>query len=126
MTFERPLLRTLLERLQEPRNRIHILSGPRQVGKTTLSMKDLEKIEDPKVQAIKEVVEKRGIFLILTSSGYPFNIALYPTHTSTSRISILSFEDPRFFRLSVIKPTSPVDFTCVPPQGTFANPSICQ
>jgi predicted AAA+ superfamily ATPase len=52
--FERPLLHSLLERLSEPRQKIQILSGARQVGKTTLSLQALKKINSPHLYAIAE------------------------------------------------------------------------
>lgn len=54
MTFERPILQTLVDRLKEPRQKIQILSGPRQVGKTTLSVQALKKITQPYLHVIAE------------------------------------------------------------------------
>ncbi len=54
ITFERPLLQTLLVRLQEPRQKMQILSGPRQVGKTTLSQQALKKMKQPYLYVIAE------------------------------------------------------------------------
>ncbi len=39
--FHRPQLVTLIQRLQEPRRFLQILSGPRLVGKTTLARQAL-------------------------------------------------------------------------------------
>jgi predicted AAA+ superfamily ATPase len=38
MDFQRPLLNTLLMRMEEPRKFIQVLAGSRQVGKTTVAM----------------------------------------------------------------------------------------
>jgi len=54
MNFERPILETLIQRLKESRQKIQILSGPRQVGKTTLSVQALKKITQPYLQVIAE------------------------------------------------------------------------
>ncbi|MCI4373333.1 MAG: ATP-binding protein [Thermoplasmata archaeon] len=45
--FQRPLLGTLLKRLKEPRRFIQVLSGPRQVGKTTLAQQGILASEIP-------------------------------------------------------------------------------
>jgi len=54
MIYERPILETVLNRLKEKRNKIHILSGARQVGKTTLVHQVLNKIDAPKIYAMAE------------------------------------------------------------------------
>jgi predicted AAA+ superfamily ATPase len=54
MTFERPILSTLIERLNEKRTNMHILSGARQIGKTTLILQALDKINQPHWHAIAE------------------------------------------------------------------------
>ena len=54
MIFERPILQMLIQRLQEPRQKMQILSGSRQVGKTTLSNQALKKITQPYLQVIAE------------------------------------------------------------------------
>ncbi len=54
MIFERPILEVLIQRLREPRQKMHILSGARQVGKTTLSTQALKKITEPYLQVIAE------------------------------------------------------------------------
>lgn len=46
-TYTRPLLQTLLARLQEPRSFIQTLIGPRQVGKTTLAAQLVERLGVP-------------------------------------------------------------------------------
>ncbi|MCL1834891.1 MAG: hypothetical protein FWG48_01910 [Oscillospiraceae bacterium] len=38
MEYQRPLLTTLLKRLEEPRRFIQVITGPRQVGKTTIAL----------------------------------------------------------------------------------------
>ena len=38
MSYQRPLLKTLLGRIQEPRKFIQVIAGPRQVGKTTIAL----------------------------------------------------------------------------------------
>ncbi|MBS0620057.1 MAG: ATP-binding protein [Verrucomicrobia bacterium] len=43
----RPIFRSLLARLKEPRQRIQVLLGPRQVGKTTLALQAAEEIDRP-------------------------------------------------------------------------------
>ena len=43
----RPVFKTLLQRLKEPRKFIQVLLGPRQVGKTTLALQVAEAIEKP-------------------------------------------------------------------------------
>lgn len=54
MTYERSILQTILKRLQEKRNKIHILSGARQVGKTTLIHQALHKINTPNIYKMAE------------------------------------------------------------------------
>lgn len=44
---KRPLFKTLLGRLQEPRHLMQVLLGPRQVGKTTLVLQAAEEINKP-------------------------------------------------------------------------------
>lgn len=45
--FKREIYNTLLSRLQEPRRFIQVLSGPRQVGKTTLTHQVIEALDMP-------------------------------------------------------------------------------
>jgi len=45
MEYQRPLLKTLRERINEPRKFIQVISGPRQVGKTTLALALRDKID---------------------------------------------------------------------------------
>jgi predicted AAA+ superfamily ATPase len=45
--MKRALYEPLLQRLREPRKRIQVLLGPRQVGKTTLALQAAEEIEKP-------------------------------------------------------------------------------
>lgn len=54
MTFERSFVNKLFERLAEPRRCIHILSGARQVGKTTLCTQTLAKLSVPQHYVIAE------------------------------------------------------------------------
>ena len=49
--FQRKLLTLLIKRLQEPRSFIQILSGPRQVGKTTLALQASTLLSIPHVYA---------------------------------------------------------------------------
>ena len=42
--YKRPLFRTLLSRLKEPRRFLQVLSGPRQVGKTTLARQAMDAV----------------------------------------------------------------------------------
>ena len=44
---KRPIFKKLFERLQEPRNFIQVLLGPRQVGKTTLALQVVDEIKKP-------------------------------------------------------------------------------
>lgn len=45
--YSRPILDTLITRLQEPRRFMQVLMGPRQVGKTTLARQVMERLEMP-------------------------------------------------------------------------------
>ncbi|HRN58051.1 MAG TPA: AAA family ATPase [Agriterribacter sp.] len=45
--FVRPHLQELIQRIQEPRNFVQVVMGPRQVGKTTLVVQLAEKIKIP-------------------------------------------------------------------------------
>lgn len=49
--YERTMLKTLLERLAEPRRFIQVLAGPRQVGKTTLARQAMAAIGDTAIYA---------------------------------------------------------------------------
>ncbi len=44
MMFERPYIQQLINRLNEPRTFIQVLMGPRQVGKSTLTVQVLSKL----------------------------------------------------------------------------------
>lgn len=46
--FVRPHLQELIQRIQEPRNFIQVVMGPRQVGKTTLVTQLADKISMPR------------------------------------------------------------------------------
>jgi predicted AAA+ superfamily ATPase len=52
--FERSILTTLVDRLAEPRGKIQILSGARQVGKTTLAIQALDRLDQPHLHIIAE------------------------------------------------------------------------
>lgn len=54
MTFERPVIKTILKRLKEDRRRIQILFGARQVGKTTLILQALKQCNQPHLYKIAE------------------------------------------------------------------------
>jgi predicted AAA+ superfamily ATPase len=54
MNFERPHLKTILKRLKEPQNKMQILLGARQVGKTTLIHQAIKKIDIPSHYVIAE------------------------------------------------------------------------
>ena len=45
--FERPLVSTILARLREPRTRIQVVVGPRQVGKTFAMQQALRRFKGP-------------------------------------------------------------------------------
>ena len=45
MEYQRPLVNRLLARIQEPRRFIQVVAGPRQVGKTTMAISLLSKLE---------------------------------------------------------------------------------
>lgn len=45
--FQRPICRTLVSRLKEPRRFLQVLAGPRQVGKTTLARQAMESLAMP-------------------------------------------------------------------------------
>lgn len=52
--YERPILQAILTRLHESRSKIQILSGARQVGKTTIIQQALKKIKQPYLYSIAE------------------------------------------------------------------------
>ena len=47
MTYQRAMVKTLLERMNEPRRFLQILTGPRQTGKTTAVRQALQEIRLP-------------------------------------------------------------------------------
>lgn len=52
--FKRAIFQTILKRLKEPRRYIQVLSGPRQVGKTTLSLQVAEALDLPHHYAVAD------------------------------------------------------------------------
>ncbi len=58
--FSRPALDAIVARWSEPRRFIHVLAGPRQVGKTTLAGQALDRIELPSRYASADDVAGRG------------------------------------------------------------------
>ena len=58
--FARPALARVVSRWSEPRRFIHVLAGPRQVGKTTLAHQALEQIDLPSRYASADDVAGRG------------------------------------------------------------------
>lgn len=54
MNFERPILRKILDRINESQNKMQILLGARQVGKTTLIHQALKKLTVPSQYVIAE------------------------------------------------------------------------
>jgi predicted AAA+ superfamily ATPase len=44
---KRPVFKTLLSRISEPRHLMQVLLGPRQVGKTTLALQAAEESDKP-------------------------------------------------------------------------------
>lgn len=59
--FTRPQLATLIDRLREPRRHLQVVSGPRQVGKTTLARQALDRIDLPHQYASADQPSLRGI-----------------------------------------------------------------
>lgn len=57
--FERPVLGQIVRRWSEPRRFVHVLAGPRQVGKTTLALQALERIDLPSRYASADDVAGR-------------------------------------------------------------------
>ena len=45
--YKRPIYKTIVQRMSEPRRFIQVLSGPRQTGKTTLAHQVLEDLSVP-------------------------------------------------------------------------------
>lgn len=58
--FERPHLQLFIKRIQEPRNFIQVLTGPRQVGKTTMVRQLLDKIHIPGMLLSADAVAAPG------------------------------------------------------------------
>lgn len=61
--FERPLVRTIVERLAEPHGKIQILMGPRQTGKTTALLQAMEQIALPVHFATASQVQTSGAWI---------------------------------------------------------------
>ena len=59
--FTRPQLATLIDRLEGPRRHLQVVSGPRQVGKTTLARQALDRIDLPHRYASADQPSLRGI-----------------------------------------------------------------
>ncbi len=57
--FERPILGQIVRRWSEPRRFVHVLAGPRQVGKTTIATQALERIDLPSRYASADDVAGR-------------------------------------------------------------------
>ena len=55
--FQRPHFQVLATRLQEPRNVIQVLAGPRQVGKTTLAKELQKRLNKPSIYLDLELDE---------------------------------------------------------------------
>jgi len=60
MTFERPYIQVLVDRLKEPRTLIQVLMGPRQVGKTTLAGQALARIGGPQLFISADAIPNTG------------------------------------------------------------------
>lgn len=60
-SYTRPQLRMLLGRLREPRRHIQVISGARQVGKTTLALQATERLEAPHTFASADQPSLRGV-----------------------------------------------------------------
>src|SRR3989338_8838151 len=58
--YKRPIYKTLLKRLQEPRRFIQVLAGPRQVGKTVLARQLIEALTIPSHYASADEPTLRG------------------------------------------------------------------
>lgn len=60
MTYQRPYFSTLASRLEEPRNFIQVVAGPRQVGKTTLVQQVCDSLSLPVQMASADEPTLRG------------------------------------------------------------------
>jgi uncharacterized protein len=58
--FERPHIQQLIARLNEPRNFIQVIMGPRQVGKSTLTTQLLDKLNIPHLYVSADAVTTSG------------------------------------------------------------------
>jgi len=58
--FQRPIFQHLLDRLTEPRRFMQVLSGPRQVGKTTLARQVIAQLTQPSHYASADAPSPQG------------------------------------------------------------------
>lgn len=61
LPYTRPQIDTLLTRLREPRRHIQVISGARQVGKTTLALQAAERLDLPYTFASADQPSLRGV-----------------------------------------------------------------
>lgn len=62
--IQRPYLKTIISRIEEPRKFIQVLYGPRQVGKTTLIMQALEQVNIPYLfETADDIAGQDGVWL---------------------------------------------------------------
>ena len=59
--YERPLVRQLVARLQEPRRFVQVIMGPRQVGKTTMLKQALASAGIPYAYHSADAVTGHGL-----------------------------------------------------------------
>jgi uncharacterized protein len=68
LSFQRDHAAVLASRLNEPRRFVHVVAGPRQVGKTTLVQQVLAKFDRPSVfvsadePALRDAAGRRGLW----------------------------------------------------------------
>lgn len=60
MSFERPQLKQLIDRMKEPRRFIQVLYGPRQVGKTTMANQLIKKLKSPNLFITADAIAAPG------------------------------------------------------------------
>lgn len=61
MDYQRPVIRKIKQRIQEPRQVLQVLVGPRQVGKTTLILQILEELTIPVHYASADAMTPQGV-----------------------------------------------------------------